>query len=638
MKYLLVLLWAVRAFAGPGVWTSLGPGGGWARSLVVDPRSPSTLYATGDGGVYRSVDAGENWTALGPAVVLGTPQSLAMDAADSNTLYLAVRGSGVWKSSDAGNNWTLQTSGLPDLLLNNMVADPLNGGVVYAAAGSGLYKSVDASAHWARILDGMALSVTVDPVDSRKVYMIGAQGVMKSRDSGATWTPANNGLGRDVGSTALAVDPSHPSTLLYSAPCTGLYRSTDEAATWTSVTPGGPPSSCTTQVLSMAFDPRNSSIVYAGFVSAGIRTGSGGMIKSVDGGATWRPLALPVEGFFWFTSIIFDPRDSATVYITGFNSMFRTTDAGDSWKPINSRMNGTRVDTFLVDPASPKTLYAHGDSLYRSNDLGQSWTRIVPPVDLGSVAIGADSALYVAQFPTGKMRVVRTTDGGQSWTEASAGLPDCCGSISGLVADPRYPAILYVAVRGGGPQNAAIYRTDDGARSWTHGVPAPRGGGFHTVAVDPAGALYASNELGIYRSLSSGNGWEILPAPLGLVSVFALHPRRPGVVYLASPCASAACDGNSGVMRSADGGATWEPLPNLPVKGLVTALAIDPASDAVYVGTAGGVFVNATGDSWTPLNTGLTTFGITSLAFHPTDPKLLLAGTLGGGLFSLTLP
>jgi photosystem II stability/assembly factor-like uncharacterized protein len=102
----LVVTSAHLARAGTNLWTTHGPDGGPIRSLAIDPRTPSTLYAgTTRAAVFKSTDSGASWSAAGGLPVSASVQVLAIDPATPDTLYAAMLG-GVFKSTDAGGTWT----------------------------------------------------------------------------------------------------------------------------------------------------------------------------------------------------------------------------------------------------------------------------------------------------------------------------------------------------------------------------------------------------------------------------------------------------------------------------------------------------------------------------------------------------
>ncbi|RIE17322.1 WD40/YVTN/BNR-like repeat-containing protein, partial [Candidatus Cryosericum septentrionale] len=95
---------AARA-AGTGTWTQLSLYGGNIGCLAIDPLTPTTLYASTIGGVYRSTDSGATWTAVNTAPAPLDVSSLVINPLTPTTLY-AVTGSGVFRSVNSGTTWT----------------------------------------------------------------------------------------------------------------------------------------------------------------------------------------------------------------------------------------------------------------------------------------------------------------------------------------------------------------------------------------------------------------------------------------------------------------------------------------------------------------------------------------------------
>src|SRR5882762_4679096 len=116
-------------------------------ALVIDPLTPTTLYAGTPGGMFKSTDGGATWSA---SALVNTISALAIDPLTPNILYAAVSG-GIFKSTDGGVTWD-RSGDLPGGVL---VFDPLNPTTLYAG-GVGtsndtpgdLYKSTDGGASW----------------------------------------------------------------------------------------------------------------------------------------------------------------------------------------------------------------------------------------------------------------------------------------------------------------------------------------------------------------------------------------------------------------------------------------------------------------------------------------------------------
>jgi len=103
---LLTLLLASQAIpvsAGFNVWTSIGPEGGNVSALAIDPATPATLYAgTWGGGVFKSTNGGESWSAVNTGLTNTDVRALAIDPDTPATLYAGTWGGGVFSIQQGG--------------------------------------------------------------------------------------------------------------------------------------------------------------------------------------------------------------------------------------------------------------------------------------------------------------------------------------------------------------------------------------------------------------------------------------------------------------------------------------------------------------------------------------------------------
>jgi hypothetical protein len=176
------------------------------------------------------------------------------------------------------------------------------------------------------------------------------------------------------------------------------------------------------------------------------------------------------------------------------------------------------------------------------------------------------------------------------------------------------------------------------------------GNSISALAIDAQNpsTLYVAANWKVLKGTDRGTSWNELPVPLDslvnpqgegcdeclAVGLLAVDPQNSSTVY--------AC-GSVGVLKSVDGGATWNAmnsgLPWVPAQwDTITALVIDPQnSNNVYVAITGRVFRSTDGAAhWSEVNTGLTVTSVNTLALDPKDPRTVYAGTLGGGIFAIT--
>src|SRR5688572_14883097 len=181
---------------------------------------------------------------------------------------------------------------------------------------------------------------------------------------------------------ALVLQPGN-SKILYAGTRSDVFKSVDGGATWF---PGdGPPGN----VLSIAVDPANPAIVYAGL-------DQGGVYKSTDGGAHWTDIGggLPVKPYPRPSGHSLVVAPSGAVYAATTNGVFRSSKGDGVWKALNEGLPQWRIVLSLeIDASRPQRLYAGllTGGLYQSNDGGARWTHLsdirVPLPGISDIAV-----------------------------------------------------------------------------------------------------------------------------------------------------------------------------------------------------------------------------------------------------------
>jgi photosystem II stability/assembly factor-like uncharacterized protein len=328
---------------------------------------PTTVYAGGSGGVYRSTDGGITWTNLLSGVEVG---AIAIDPLNPEVIY-AGSNSAVYKTTNGGADWTRETNGLSGAtIITTLQIDPANPNTVYVGAGD-----------------------------------FAPGGVYKSTDRGVNWTTMDNGLtcfgdGCVLSVLSLSLDTLNPNTI-YAGGNTGLNSSktTNGAASWTSVNfPGA-------FALTSAINPVNDQIVFM--------AGPFGMYYSLNGATTWNDTNLLGLSYF-IQSMTIDPNTPSTMYAGAGgcttlgppaqcnSTIYQSTNTGVNWTAIGALLpptSGEQVRSLVVDPADSSTLYAAGVmGIWQSTNSGLTWT-LVDPITGGASAVAmAPNARQTATF------------------------------------------------------------------------------------------------------------------------------------------------------------------------------------------------------------------------------------------------
>ena len=335
-------------------WTPRGLQGRSISSVVIDPGSPSRIYAAAGGdGIFRSADGGETWTRADPG---RSVEKLEIDPWDSHTLY-AISGARLYRSVDRGSTWR-------DVAIGGL---GWNGRQPTAFSAS--------IPVW---------SVAVDPKEAGVVHA-GHSGasVSTSRDGGATWTSSqfdyycSDFCAEAI--TTLALDPASPSTMYagidadYDYPgFAELFKSTDGGKNWTQSDAG---LVLWSSVYSIAVDPEDSKRILAGT--------SAGAYLSLDAGANWKKTSASVG-----RALVFDPWNRQVAYAgTEKDGVLRSTDRGSTWSVLGSGLPNAAVLSLSVDRTRGFLLAGTRDGVY-AYPIADPRDAIVDLFDAGPSATG----------------------------------------------------------------------------------------------------------------------------------------------------------------------------------------------------------------------------------------------------------
>ena len=349
---------------------------------------------------------GEYWS--GNANAAGRVSCVAVHPTNHNIIYIAAAQGGVWKTTNGGTTWAPLSDQLSSIASGWVTFDPANPNVLYYGTGEQHYTG-----------DGFY-----------------GDGLFKTADGGANWTKI--AAKADVGSyiARVLVDPSNSSRLFVGSDA-GVVRSVNGGSSWSVVWSGTP----NDWANDLVFDPASSAVMYAGIFGQGI-------LKSVSGGNSWTLLAggLPADGTFQRVNLAIAPSNGQVLYASfvGFDEnllgMYRTTDGGATWTQLTATPNylvgqGSYDNCMIVDPSNPNVCYAGGVFPYdpgagdagviKTVDGGASWTEISMGIDGSMVhpdehamAFGPDGTLWLASDGG----VWSTTDGGQTWQNRNTNL------------------------------------------------------------------------------------------------------------------------------------------------------------------------------------------------------------------------
>jgi photosystem II stability/assembly factor-like uncharacterized protein len=310
----------------------------------------------------------------------GAPQQMGSGPVVSSLTLFAGTAEGLWRSTDWSGTWRRiegRTSSVGLEGLGAARALVLLTTQVWAG-GDGVYVSDDFGETWAQRAGTRGVKVLLPsrwPQSDPTVFVGTDLGLLRSRDGGKTFEP-----------TALNGVSIHraewPGPALVVACARGVVVSKDEGKSFAGPGVGLPPGGVRAMVLSTFFaaDP----VLFAA-------PDTGGVYRSSDGGASWKPSGLvgeTVGDFVWLGPFLYAAADS------GF---FRSQDAGDSWERLSASPGRPRRLLFPLAPAAGlEAFLATDQGLFRTRDTGEHWE---------PAGFAGQDVLTVATFPAPEVQL-----------------------------------------------------------------------------------------------------------------------------------------------------------------------------------------------------------------------------------------
>jgi uncharacterized repeat protein (TIGR02543 family) len=223
--------------------------------------------------------------------------------------------------------------------------------------------------------------------------------------------------------------------------------------------------------------------------------------------------------------LVVDPVTPTTLYVyvggaEATSGVYRSTDSGDHWAAVNTGLDVKYgFQSLTIDPANHTTLYLGIGYFYRSTDSGDHWTAMAIKTGAddfdGVIALAINpanpSVMYAASayayYQQTLCRILRSTDGGSTWTIAFDASPALLGrDLYAIVLDPATPTTIYAA------GDIGVIRSTDSGDHWTE---TGLNQGVNSLVINPATAtLYACTWHGVFSySMSSSHTLTTVTSP-----------------------------------------------------------------------------------------------------------------------------
>ena len=539
--------------------------------LAIDPITPTIMYlATGDGdagdtrsiGVLKSTDGGNTWNPTGlvfPVASNYLIRRLIVNPANTQIILAATNG-GIYRTINGGTNWTqVNASTCYDLEFQ-----PGNPNTVYAG-GASFRRSTDGGATWTQIASGIPttgvyrMAIAVTPADVNRVYVLagnttdnGLQGFYQSTSAGLTftnmptgginllgWNSAGNDLGgQDWYDLAIAASPINPNEVVTGG--VNVWRTTTAGGSWSIYghwTGSGAPfihadqhdleydvngvlyssndgtvyrrtalawnEICGNMNISQIYKVGTSALTPNKWISGHQDNGTniwngttytcsiggdgmdcyidrtndnnmfgetynGSFRRSINGGANWFGYTTGMTGTPpWVTPWKQDPQTAGVIY-GGYSNLFKSVLAAGSWTQLATLPAAGTINEFAVAPSNSLVIYVLKNAgIYKTIDGGTTWATVT-----GTVPVGSGAPTFVVIDPTDPNnawvtlsgysagnKIFVTTNGGTTWTNFTANLPNIPANCA--VYQPTTSDRIYIGM------DVGVYYRDNLAASWT---------------------------------------------------------------------------------------------------------------------------------------------------------------------------
>ncbi|NHN25670.1 T9SS type A sorting domain-containing protein [Flavobacterium jejuense] len=653
-----------------------------------------------------------NWQAVGPSTHTNTGSwssgqgrvnVVYQDPTNANTVYIGAPAGGIWKSTDAGVNWTPLSDYLPQIGVSGIVVDHTNSNIIYIATGDndgsdsysvGVLKSIDGGLTWNTT--GLSFNTTntyagdiiMHPTNHLILFCATSTGLYKTIDGGTSWTNVRSG---NFSRGSVRFKPSDP-TIVYGVTNTIFYKSINTGSTFTQITSGLPASSSR---LRLDVTPANPNYVYILSHWSSLppfdpvnqpdnnRNGFQGIYRSTDSGTTFTlrnnsTNVLESPQSYYDLALAVSDTNADEIY-TGCLNVWKSTNGGTSLTKLNNWNSPTapaytHADIHYLRFYNGNLFCGSDGGVYKSTNGGTSFT------DLTATAqISQFYRISVSKQSAGNMVGGLQDNGGHAYS--GGGWKNYYGADGMDTAiNPNDPNAYYGFIQFGGTlylsNNAGNNRTgsvsapaaetgtnDDGGNwitplkinsagevfaayerlyklnggSWVQQSLGTIGSGnIENIEISPINddIMFVSNGTTLYKSIDHGINFTISYTASSTITSIECHNSDVNIIYLTTSGAFGK------VLQSTDGGSNFIDITSgIPNVGKNIIVHQNQNTDnPIYVGTSLGVYYkDDTMSLWEPFDTNLPNVSVTDLEINLNDAKLI-AATYGRGIWQTDIP
>jgi len=460
-------------------WTRTGgPIGGTIYTIAAD--GPNLLATTWDQTPYRF--DGNEW---------GTVPGIRLDRVfAAGSTFFASAPDTTYRSTDHGSSWTK----VP--LSANVMSVSSSGTTIFATDYIGLHKSTDNGSTWEWIENQPGLYVYIHMSSDGVLYAASADSnvymtLYRSTDDGANWTRIGDGLPSDDYSYAMACSGDD---IYLGYTQRGVYHSSDKGEHWTALNDGLKHEEDDITITQMVIA---GSDVFAATPTATFRLED----------TTWRMIADQPHAVLAGTV----SGEASTLIMGADDGVSRLSAGSDLWESLNSNLRVHDINDMMV--VGDAIFAATPGGIFRTRDNGSDWERVGVLEAMTLTHTGTTLLARMGSW-TG-IGVMRSTDGGSTWTQSVDGIT---GPLDGIDAMAASGNSVFVGI-GDNFSNAdtgswsagGVYRSTDDGLSWSlvDGLPRSEESEVPVMALIANGTtVVAYTADGVYSSQNDGEHWS----------------------------------------------------------------------------------------------------------------------------------
>ena len=409
-----------------------------------------------------------DWRVTGPTG--GDVRALVVDPNDPQRFYFGTLDGQIYTSTDGGQQWRLLSNfNRPKLFMDNIIVDPRDSRTIYVATHrhkepGGFFKSTDGGATWreAAELKEEALHSMTQSEKNPDMLVVGTnRGIWISMDSGESWEQMN-----------------------------------------TSATPG------LINVESLAIDPRNTNVIYAGTWYL--------PYKTTDGGRTWASTKNGIIDDSDIFAIDIDPRNPDHVIASACSGIYETRNAGTNWRKVQGiPSQSRRTRAILQHPSVAGVVFAGTtEGFWRSTNGGESWMLTTSKqLEINSIAVHPKTpdTIFIG---TNNYGVMVSYDGGKSFAPTNGGYSG--RFANNIVPDREKSDRVYASTINTATGGGFFFVSNDGGMTWQTSMRnMPNRLITYSILQDErdGNIIYLGTNMGLYRSVDRGASWAPIGAP-----------------------------------------------------------------------------------------------------------------------------